>query len=31
MAVASLVGCTLCLDFGYFEAHNKGLDVDEGA
>jgi alkylhydroperoxidase family enzyme len=27
MAVASLVGCGFCLDLGYFEAHNKGLDV----
>ena len=27
MAVASLVGCTWCLDFGYFQAHNEGLDV----
>jgi alkylhydroperoxidase family enzyme len=27
MAVASLVGCTWCLDFNYFEARNKGLDV----
>lgn len=26
MAVASLVGCTWCLDFGYFHAHNDGLD-----
>ncbi|CAN5875420.1 carboxymuconolactone decarboxylase family protein [soil metagenome] len=26
MAVASLVGCTWCLDFGYFVAHNEGLD-----
>lgn len=26
MAVASLVGCTWCLDFGYFMAHNEGLD-----
>jgi alkylhydroperoxidase family enzyme len=26
MAVASLVGCTWCLDFGYFMAHNDGLD-----
>jgi AhpD family alkylhydroperoxidase len=26
MAVASLVGCTWCLDFGYFQAHNEGLD-----
>jgi alkylhydroperoxidase family enzyme len=27
MAVASLVGCSFCLDFGYFQAHNGGLDV----
>ena len=27
MAVASLVGCTWCLDFGYFAANNEGLDV----
>jgi alkylhydroperoxidase family enzyme len=27
MAVASVVGCTFCLDLGYFQAHNKGLDV----
>ena len=26
MAVASLVGCSWCLDFGYFQAHNEGLD-----
>ena len=26
MAVASLVGCSACLDFGYFQAHNEGLD-----
>ena len=26
MAVASLVGCSWCLDFNYFEAHNRGLD-----
>jgi len=26
MAVASLVGCGFCLDFGYFRAHNEGLD-----
>ena len=29
MAVASLVGCTWCLDFNYFEAHNEGLDLDK--
>jgi alkylhydroperoxidase family enzyme len=29
MAVASLVGCTWCLDYNYFEAHNKNLDVDK--
>jgi alkylhydroperoxidase family enzyme len=27
MAVASMVGCSFCLDFGYFHAHNEGLDV----
>jgi alkylhydroperoxidase family enzyme len=27
MAVASLVGCTWCLDLGYFSVHNEGLDV----
>jgi alkylhydroperoxidase family enzyme len=26
MAVASLVGCSFCLDLGYFTAHNEGLD-----
>ena len=29
MAVASQVGCTWCLDFNYFEAHNKNLDMDK--
>ncbi len=29
MAVASLVGCTWCLDLGYFQANNEGLDVDK--
>jgi alkylhydroperoxidase family enzyme len=27
MAVASMVGCSFCLDYGYFHAHNQGLDV----
>jgi alkylhydroperoxidase family enzyme len=27
MAVASLIGCTWCLDFTYFQAHNEGLDL----
>ena len=27
MAVSSLVGCSFCLDLGYFQAHNEGLDV----
>ena len=27
MATASLIGCSFCLDFGYFQANNKGLDV----
>ena len=26
MAVAALVGCSWCLDFGYFHAHNDRLD-----
>ena len=26
MAVATLVGCSWCLDFGYFHAHDEGLD-----
>lgn len=26
MAVASMVGCAWCLDFGYFHTHNEGLD-----
>ena len=29
MATASLVGCSFCLDFGYFHAYNKGLDVNK--
>ena len=29
MAVSSLVGCTFCLDLGYFQAHNKKLDLDK--
>jgi AhpD family alkylhydroperoxidase len=26
LAVASVVGCSFCLDFGYFHAHHEGLD-----
>lgn len=29
MAVASLIGCSFCLDFGYFQANNEGLDLDK--
>lgn len=29
MAVASMLGCSWCLDFGYFMAHNEGLDEDK--
>jgi alkylhydroperoxidase family enzyme len=29
MAVASLVGCTWCLDLGYFSAFHEGLDLDK--
>jgi AhpD family alkylhydroperoxidase len=27
MAVAAQIGCSFCLDYGYFQAHNAGLDV----
>ena len=26
MAAASLIGCSFCLDLGYFQAHNAGLN-----
>src|SRR5689334_4903327 len=26
MAVAAQIGCSFCLDYGYFHAHNAGLD-----
>ncbi|HEX8079867.1 MAG TPA: carboxymuconolactone decarboxylase family protein [Jatrophihabitans sp.] len=29
LAVASLVGCTWCLDLGYFQAHHEKLDPDK--
>jgi alkylhydroperoxidase family enzyme len=29
MAVAAQVGCSWCLDYNYFEAHNKDLDMDK--
>jgi AhpD family alkylhydroperoxidase len=29
MTVATQVGCSWCLDFGYFQAHNEGLDLDK--
>src|ERR671917_2850468 len=29
MAVASLVGCSFCLDLGYFQAHHQGLDLSK--
>jgi alkylhydroperoxidase family enzyme len=29
MAVAALVGCSWCLDFGYFQAFNEHLDLDK--
>jgi alkylhydroperoxidase family enzyme len=31
MAVASLVGCSWCLDLGYFHASNTGLDVNKAS
>jgi alkylhydroperoxidase family enzyme len=27
MAVAAQVGCSWCLDIGYFQAHNQNLDI----
>jgi len=29
MASAAAIGCSWCLDFGYFLAHNEGLDVEK--
>jgi alkylhydroperoxidase family enzyme len=29
MATASLIGCSFCLDLGYFFAHNEGLYVNK--
>ena len=29
MASAGAIGCSWCMDFGYFKAHNDGLDVDK--
>ena len=31
MATDALVGCSWCLDFGYFQAHNAGLDVGKAS
>ena len=27
LAVASLVGCSFCMDVGYYQAHHEGLDL----
>ncbi|GAA1574141.1 carboxymuconolactone decarboxylase family protein [Kribbella sancticallisti] len=29
MSAASVIGCSFCLDLGYFMAHNEGLDEDK--
>ncbi|NUR06004.1 MAG: carboxymuconolactone decarboxylase family protein [Nocardioidaceae bacterium] len=29
MAVASMIGCSWCLDYNYFQAHNENLDLDK--
>lgn len=29
MASAALIGCSWCLDFGYYVAHEDGLDLDK--
>lgn len=31
MAVAAYVGCSACLDFGYYEASNAGLDLHKAS
>jgi alkylhydroperoxidase family enzyme len=31
MAVAALLGCRWCLDFGYFHAYNENLDVQKAS
>lgn len=31
MAVAAQIGCSWCLDFGYFQAFNEHLDVDKAS
>lgn len=31
MAVAAYVGCSACLDFGYYEASNEGLDLHKAS
>jgi alkylhydroperoxidase family enzyme len=29
MAVAAMIGCSWCLDYNYFQAHNEHLDLDK--
>jgi alkylhydroperoxidase family enzyme len=29
MAAVSMVGCSFCLDLGYFQAHNENLDLEK--
>jgi AhpD family alkylhydroperoxidase len=29
LAAAGVIGCSWCLDFGYFMAHNDGLDLEK--
>ncbi|NIG55840.1 carboxymuconolactone decarboxylase family protein [Chitinophaga sp. Cy-1792] len=31
MAVAAMIGCSWCLDIGYFQAINKGLDLHKAS
>ena len=31
MSVAALVGCSWCLDYGYYAAHTEGLDVNKAS
>ncbi len=29
MAAVAMVGCSFCLDLGYFQAHNENLDIEK--
>ena len=31
MAVAATVGCSFCLDYGYFQSHHRGVDPEKAS